>query len=139
MPKSLLFVLLVICFNLPSPAQRRVDPRNTHERILSIVPLIGKGTYEDPVRPMFAPLPSEMDPQKGTGIIAFAFQVSDDGKFALVEFVARTRDAFQHIQASKLAGVQTFVKSQDSQAAIEAQFKLLKKDFDISKFGVRMP
>ena len=139
MPKSLLFSLLVAYFTLPCPAQHRVDPRNTHERLYAIVGMQGAGTLKDPRRPMYAPSPSEMDLMDGTGIIAYSFQVSDDGKFALVEFVARSRSAFQPILASKEPGVQSFLKSQVSQAAVETQFKLLKKDFDFANFGVRLP
>ena len=137
MAKLCLLLSIVCC--LPGWSQRRVDPRNTYERLYAVVGKTGSGTLKDPYRPMFAPLPSQLDVKNGTGIIAYSFQVSDDGKYMLVEFVARTRDAFKAIVSSKEPGVQTFVKSETPQATIETQFKLLKKDFDINKFGVRMP
>jgi len=52
-------------------AQQRVDPRNMYERVIAIVPVIGKGTLEDPKRPMYAPAPSAMSPATRTGIIAY--------------------------------------------------------------------
>ena len=116
-----------------------MDPRNTHERLLAIVPCRGSGTFADPVRPMFAPLPDEMNPASATGIIAYSFVVSDDGKFALVEFVARTPQAFQAILASKDASVQSFSKGKAKKEDIEAAFKKYKKDFDFNNFGTRMP
>ena len=57
--------------------QHKVDPRNTHERLLCIVPLVGTGT----------------------GILAYHFEESDDHKSALVEFVAADRAAFNTILA----------------------------------------
>jgi hypothetical protein len=37
-------------------AQRRVDPRNTYDRILCVVPLTGRGTPADPKRPKYSPI-----------------------------------------------------------------------------------
>jgi len=56
---------------------------------------------------------------------------------ALVEFVAADRAAFRGILAD--SSVKTFVRSRDNLDSVVAAFKLLKKDFDISQFGVRMP
>jgi hypothetical protein len=47
--------------------------------------------YESPVSrtpSLFAPAPGEVKPNNRSGIIAWHFEPSDDGKFALVEFVA---------------------------------------------------
>jgi len=40
-----------------------------------------------------------MNPASRTGIIGYTYVLSDDGQFALVEFVARDASAFQHILA----------------------------------------
>src|SRR5882672_9487534 len=76
-------------------AQPRVDSRNLHERVLAVVPIIGKGTFDDPRRPMYAPSPAEAQAQRQAlkpgakpGIIEFRFQESDNHQYALVEFVA---------------------------------------------------
>jgi hypothetical protein len=72
-------------------AQPRVDSRNMYERILTIVPLQGAGTPEDPRRPMYAPAPATLKSAVATrtGIIGYTHVLSDDGKYALVEFIAR--------------------------------------------------
>jgi hypothetical protein len=75
-------------------AQRRVDPRNTYHRIIAVVPLVGAGTAADPRRPLYAPTANSASPD---GIIAFTQVPTDDGKFAIVEFVAKDRKAFQAI------------------------------------------
>ncbi len=64
---------------------------------------------------------------------------SDDGLFALVEFVAADASAFRGILADSgtLAGVKAFVKGKDKKEDVEAEFKKYKKDFKIENFGVR--
>jgi len=118
-------------------AQPRVDPRNMYERVLAIVPLTGKGTADDPQRPMYAPLPNAVSPTSRTGILGYMYVLSDDGKFALVEYVARDRSAFSAILADTT--IQTFIKGVNPRSDIETAFKALKKNFDFNHFGVRMP
>jgi hypothetical protein len=79
-------------------AQRRVDPRNTYHRVICVVPLVGSGTAADPTRPQYAPWPASHDP---TGIIGFYFETTDNGKSAVVEFVAQNRAALQTILNDK--------------------------------------
>ena len=68
-----------------------------YERVLAIVPLIGAGTLDDPIRPEYAPAPSAINPTSRTGILGYIHVLSDDGKSALVEYVARDRSAFNAI------------------------------------------
>ena len=84
--------------------QHRVEPNNTYQRIICVVPMVGTGTPEDPRRPQYAPLLTLQSPTQArpvvaprSAILAFSQQVSDDGKYALVEFVAADRAAFQAI------------------------------------------
>lgn len=91
---------LVVCLLTAAgfvSGQPRVDPRNMYERVLAIVPLVGAGTAADPQRPKHAPLPNAVDPTSRTGILGYMYVLSDDGKFALVEYVARDRSAFATI------------------------------------------
>jgi hypothetical protein len=105
-----------------------------YERVLAIVALAGSGSVEDPVLPMYAPSPRGGDPTSRAGIIAYTYVLSDDGKFALVEYVARDRAAFHAILADR--NVKAFIKGVHKREDAEAAFKLLKKDFDINTFGV---
>lgn len=118
-------------------AQPRVDPLNMYERVIAIVPMIGQGTAADPHRPMYAPLPTEMDFKGLTGPMAFNSVLSDDGNFALIELVARNRSVFATILADTT--IQTFLKGRDSRKAAEAAFQKLKKNFSIEHFGVIVP
>jgi hypothetical protein len=126
-------------------AQHRVDPGRMYERIYAIVPMIGTGTWEDPKRPMFAPIPHQMTPGIRTGIIAFNQVESDNGKFALIEIVAANRRQLASItapiktQLSAVVGLQLFERSSSSPTSVENAFKLHKKDFDITKFRVVVP
>jgi hypothetical protein len=118
-------------------AQQRVDPRNMYERVLAVVPLVGSGTLSDPIRPMYAPAPSALVPGSRTGILAYTHVLSDDGKLALVEYVAADRSAFQNILADTT--IKAFLKGRDKREDALAEFLKHKKDFDFTNFGVRMP
>ena len=132
MTKSLLAGLLVlgsvVC------AQQRVDQQNLYQRIICVVPMVGNGTPADPKRPQYAPWPPS---HSRSGIIAFSQVTSDDGRYALVEFVARDRAAFQAIFNDK--SIKVFEKGKDSIADAVTELKKYKEDFDISKFGTVAP
>ena len=117
-------------------AQPRVDSRNSYERILVVLPLVGTGTLEDPIRPMFIAAAQAVDSTNRAGIIGFTYVVSDDGKHALTEIVVRNRVAVQQILNAP--AIKTFIKGVSTRADIEAEFKKYKKDFDITKFGVNV-
>src|SRR5437867_3396944 len=94
------------------------------------------GSITDPKRPMFAPLPGAVSPSSRTGILGYSFQLSDDGQFALVEFVAAQRSAFKDILAAGPL-TKSFVKGRDKIEDVTAEFKKHRKDFDliISGYG----
>jgi hypothetical protein len=50
---------------------------------------------------MYAPVPRAAAPLSPTAIIAFSWQPTDDGKSAIVEFVARDRAAFSRIRVRR--------------------------------------
>ena len=143
--RAVLPVVCLLACAWSSLAQRRQDPGRTYERVYVIVPMIGSGTATDPKRPMFAPTPQEMAAANHKGIIAFNSVISDDGNFALVELVAATRADLASLKAqitTQIAaspGAQIFDRASTSPAAVEAAFKLLKKNFDITKFVVVVP
>jgi hypothetical protein len=120
-----------------SIAQPRVDPLNRYERVLVIVPIIGQGTALDPIRPQYVPVLTESTPLSSTPFIGFTYVMSDDGKFALVEFVARSQSAFQTMLADTT--INAFLKGRDTRQAAEAAFQQHKKNFSIINFGVRIP
>ncbi|HXI41179.1 MAG TPA: hypothetical protein VNH83_14445 [Bryobacteraceae bacterium] len=144
----------VVCLCVSVLAQHRVDSRNVYQRVLCIVPMIGSGTPDDPMRPDYAPLPpspaaqaaaavarlaASTSPLAGEGIIAFSYQLSDDGKFALAEFVARSRDVFKPLLADTRPGVKVFIKGQDKRADIEAAFKRVKAGFNLDSLVTVAP
>jgi hypothetical protein len=124
-------------------AQHRVDPGSMYARIYAIVPMVGSGTWNDPRRPMFAPIPQQMTPGNRTGIIAFNHVESDDGNSALIEIVAVNRAELAlitgQISAAAVPGIQVFDRGTTPSATVQSAFQLLKKNFDISKFRVVVP
>jgi hypothetical protein len=135
--QSLLGALVIAVAGLSGLAgQHKVDARNTYERLLCVVPMTGKGTFDDPRRPLYAPAPSQLNPVSRTGILAFTHQLSDNGKSAIVEFVASDRASFNSIRADP--SVKTFLKGKHNRDEIESECKKHKKDFNLDNFGVRM-
>ena len=150
--------VLVCLFALAAlvQAQQPVDPRNSYERILVILPIIGSGTAADPQRPMLIPAPGSATPNilnitptapanpapvtatppyPPNLILGYTWVPSDDGKFALTEIVMRDRSAFASIAASP--GVPAaFVKGVNTLSDIQTAFQQYKKNFDPTKFGV---
>ena len=104
---------------------------------MAIVPWSGAGTKADPKRAMFTPSPAQMNPTSRSGIIAFQCIPSDNGLLALCEYVAKDRAALNQILAAP--GVTAFVKGRDKVADIVAEFAKHSKNFDINRFGVRVP
>jgi hypothetical protein len=145
-------VVPLVCFlaslntaNTASAQQPRVDPGSLYSRIYVIVPMIGSGTWNDPKRPMFAPVPQQMTPGNRTGIIAFNHVESDNGNFALIEIVMATRSQLVQLigqvntQLAGVTGFQLFDRSTTSLATVQTAFQALKKNFDITKFRVVVP
>src|SRR5258708_3481370 len=131
------YLTCVLIFGAFAPnalAQKKVDARLTYERVWAVVPMVGAGTLADPKRPMYVPRPFALSTASRTGILGYIQLMSDDGKSALVEFVARDRSAFTDILADKT--IKAFLKGRDKREDVEAEFKKQKKDFDFTSFGV---
>ncbi len=126
------FWCVLLLLLLPLSAQRRADRGKLHERVLAIVPITGAGTAADPRRPAYAPVkPSR------TGIIGYTAQISDDGKLALVEFVALNRSVLAPILADR--SVKTFEKGKAKKNDIETEFRKHKANFKFENFRVSLP
>jgi hypothetical protein len=115
-----------------APAQPpAVSQRNRRERILVAGPMVGSGTYSDPKRPLFAPA----GPGSANPFLGFSYVMSDDGRFAIVEFVARDRAALAPILSDRIHNLQVFEKGKHGRDEIEREFRKLKKDFTLEKLG----
>ncbi len=122
-------------------AQNRVSPEMMYHRVWAVVPLIGKGTADDPRRPMFVPSRAEQAAHAKndrSGILGYSMQISDDGNFALVEFVGATPADLKHIVNSQAAGVKAFERGIATKPQIEAEFQKYKKGFALSSLGLRI-
>jgi hypothetical protein len=127
----------LLIFSAALPAQHRSDPRYSYHRVIAVVPFTGSGTPADPIRAKYAPA-GQNAAAPGTGIIAFAMEPTDDGKYAVVELVALDRAALAQILADHSPGVLVFEKGVVSNASIEAAIKPLRRDFSLRTFGVVM-
>ena len=138
-------VIAVMLLGAPVEAQYRVQPEHRHERILCVVPMIGAGTYADPRRPMFTTNPTNRDSvqrerdQKREGLLGYSFEVSDDGRLAIVEFVASDRSAFSEILESRHPEVRVFRKGDGNKEEILRELSRFKRDLDLNRFQVAVP
>jgi len=80
-------------------AQRSVPPEYSHHHVWAVVPLIGTGTDADPRRPMLVPAPNQQPAAESPDLLSYQMQLSDDGKWALVEFVFHSPLAFHNFLA----------------------------------------
>src|SRR5215471_15123283 len=111
---------------------QRVAPEQAYHHVFAVVPMVGSGKIGDPKRPMFVPTAAEIAAVKqGTrpAILSWRMQVSDDGKYALVEFVGASPADLKFIATSNATGVKAFEKGKTTKAEVEAEFKKYKKDF----------
>lgn len=127
-------ILTAVCLCLALPAaQHKVDPANSYHRVIVVVPLVGKGTYLDPKRPLYAPVGVRIAGNRA-GIISFYQQLTDDKKSAIVEFVAFDRAALAPILNDK--SLKVFEKGKNLKSEVEFEMKKVKKDFDSTNFGL---
>src|SRR6266699_6136162 len=126
-------LLAGVSFSGPRP-----DPAGIYERIICVVPMIGSGTYHHPRRPQFAPAESSaalagktLGFAEAPAIVAFHSVPSDDGLFAIVEFVARDRAAFKPILAANQSVVKVFERGKASKDDLLKELRKFKKDFTL--------
>lgn len=132
----------------------RVPSESLGERLIAIVPMVGKGTAEDPFRPKYAPVTptaaaiarmqqdgtlaraaSASDEEKISTekrrIGAYSSLLTDDRKRAIVQFVARDREAF--VEILKDPEVEIIDPAKLEQSTEVTKLQRLRKDFDPSQ------
>lgn len=123
MRKSVLKVAVVVCLLVSAViADQRVSEMDLHERVYAIVPLTGAG-------PLLVP------PTVGVGrdqILSWSWEPSDDGKFAIMEFVARDKAALKPILANKQV-VKAFERRKHGKDEVERELKKFKVKFSMDR------
>jgi hypothetical protein len=149
--RTALFLAGLLGCLTPVLAQNTTGHRS-QERVIAVVPMTGSGSFEDPVRPLFADLAVRRE--GADDALAFSWEPSDDGKFAIAEFSARHRRTLEALLCadSRTAArvregecpsdaaredVKVFVPGQDRKADIERELKKFKRDFNPDKFAER--
>jgi len=123
----------------PAASVRLVDPGLTYQHIYARVPLIGSGTKNDPKRPMFVAPPSQAPTATNhTGILAYQMQISDDGNWALCEFVGATPQDLAQITKSTNASVKVFERNKSTLADVLADFTQYKANFSFNVLTLRV-
>jgi hypothetical protein len=119
-----------------------VDPGQMYHRVWARVPIVGTGKSGDPIRPMLAPLPQSTPAQPSapvakphSGILGYTMLISDDGKWALCEFVGATPQDLKVITSAASANVVVFERGSSTVADIEADFQKYMKSFTFARFA----
>lgn len=130
----------------------RVPLESLGERIVVVVPMIGKGTIDDPIRPKYTPVAmtfalreklrkeGKLEPEREKSekekfedekkrIGAYSYVVADDGKRAIVEFVARDKAAFAEILAD--SQIRAVAKTKIGDALELEELRKVKKGFEL--------
>lgn len=96
MPRCILAALFVYVSGCAVTlcAQQPGSAGGNYHRVWAVTPLVGSGKPGDPIRPMFVAAEPAAASDR-SGVLAYQMQLSDDGKFALVELVFATPAAFQ--------------------------------------------
>jgi len=130
--RRVLLACLIVAVSAPLFSQPAIPPQNRYERVFAIVPMVGAGNAKDPKRPLFIPA----DPRDlfAAGIISFTTELSDDGRVALVEIVARDRSAFAAMLADRRPDVKVFEKGKVTAADLEREFRKHKPSFSADRF-----
>lgn len=134
---ALMPLVCLLTLTYSALAQSPVDARNRYQHVFAIVPLMGAGTRSDPKRPLYAPTRAEMSAHPRKGILGFSYVISDDGHFALVDFMAQDKSAFKTILGDP--AITAFAPAKANAQDIQTAFKKLKKDFSLNQFGLRLP
>jgi hypothetical protein len=110
-------------------------------RVLALVPLVGTGKPDDPIRPMFALSPKDLmalplrADRQPPGIMASHYVLSDDGKSAIVEFMEADRATLAPLLNSTDARVKVFERGVQDKKTIEAAFQKVKAGFTIESLS----
>ena len=128
----------------------------TYHRVWAVTPLVGAGKPGDPKRPMFVPATPVLAAD-GSGVLGFRMDVSDDGRFALVELVFQSPAAFQDALAKEAAsrgiseaagtpaanaleaavpGLKLFECGKTTQQEVETEFRKYKNNYQFNPFTV---
>ena len=86
------------------------------------------------MRPEYTPAPGAAPSR--SGIVAWSFQLTDDGKMAIVHFVAADRKALQAILADKGPEIRIFEVGKATRAEIETEMRKYKANFDLDTLKV---
>src|SRR5581483_5386533 len=116
-----LFAVLVSLFTINAHAQHAANASARYFRVIALVPLTGTGIHDDPIRPEYAPISagsSSTLSSSRSGILGWTFQITDDGKMAIVQFVAANHHAFDALLNDKRPNVRVIEAGSQSPTAI---------------------
>ena len=128
----------------------QADPRLVGERVILVVPMVGTGSAKDPMRPLYVPtpevrgasdlkvrpaLPEKSPKTNDDGVFAWRYEVSTDGKTALLEITGRDQASLAQFKKNQRPDVKVFDVGKATKEEIQTEFRKYKADFDADKFA----
>ncbi len=104
------------------------QPRILGRKVIAVVPLVGKGTPDDPRRPKFVANPADKVKHE---VLDYQFVVSDDGKWAITVFSTSTPTAaalklLDEIESSREDGALSFDTGKQAKSDLELEIRKKK-------------
>jgi hypothetical protein len=131
---SVVLAILLTFFCESLSAQHAVDASQGFNRLICLVHLIGSGTVSDPRRPEYTPAPGTAPSR--SGIIAWSFQITDDGQMAIVHLVAADRNALQAVLADTRPEIKVFEVGKATRQQFETEMGMYKAGFNLDTLRV---
>ncbi len=103
------------------------------ERMILVVPMVGKGSFDDPVRPG---LPLEQ--LEGLETVGFRYELSDDGRSAIVFLTSGRIGRLKELPAKAQGlglGLQVIDHERLGKAGLDVELKKLKKDLTLERLA----
>lgn len=109
-------------------AQQPTDVLHSGYRAIVVVPVVGKGTYDDVKRPLLVP---DAKAARAAGIQSYSWQPTDDGALAIVEIVFTSQDALRRVTKDARV-VKAFEKGLHKPAEVETEIRKLRRSFALT-------
>lgn len=125
-------LLLVLTLSVPAVGQKGPNA-GWAERMIVVVPMIGKGTFDDPVRPGL-PL-EQLDSREGIG---YRYELSDDGRSAVVYLLSARVGKLRALPAKAQGlglGLQVIEHERAGKAAVEIELRKFRKDLTLERLA----
>lgn len=126
------FLTALVCFIAASSSMARTDAQELDKakRLTSIIvvsPMVGRGTYDDPLQPAVIRA-SEKKDEDGRGV-SFRYLLGDDGRTAIVEISGLSGAKRADLKTKTDLATEVIERETTKKEEVETVLKRVKKNF----------